>query len=61
MTVLGIIYISMKILVFTEGTILMHKGAEGLSRQEIVEQSRGYGIQTDKLMPEWQNKSCRMF
>lgn len=35
----------MKILVFTEGTILMNKASEGLSREEIVEQSRIEGIQ----------------
>ena len=29
----------MKILVFTEGTVLMHKNAKGLIREKIVEQS----------------------
>ena len=29
----------MKLLVFTEGTIIMHKSAKGLSREEIVKQS----------------------
>lgn len=28
----------MKILIFTEGTILMHKNGEGLSRKEIIKQ-----------------------
>ena len=30
----------MKILIFTEGTIVMHKNAQGKSREEIVKQSR---------------------
>jgi hypothetical protein len=30
----------MKILIFTEGTIIMHKNAQGKSREEIVKQSR---------------------
>ncbi|MCX6811408.1 MAG: hypothetical protein NT039_01805 [Candidatus Berkelbacteria bacterium] len=31
----------MKILIFTEGTIIMHKNAKGHSREEIVKQSEG--------------------
>lgn len=30
----------MKLVIFTEGTIIMHSGARGLSRKEIVMQSR---------------------
>ena len=30
----------MKLVIFTEGTIIMHSGARGLSRTEIVKQSR---------------------
>ncbi len=39
----------MKLLVFTEGTIIMHKNAKGLSREDIVEQSkqRNYRSLTD--------------
>ena len=32
----------MKILIFTEGTILMHKGALGLTRDEIIKQLRNH-------------------
>jgi len=32
----------MKILIFTEGTIIMHKTAIGHSREEIVKQSKGF-------------------
>lgn len=39
----------MKILVFTEGTIIMHKSAENLSRAERVEQSRLIGIQREEV------------
>lgn len=38
----------MKLLVFTEGTVLMHKSAHGLSRKEVVEQSRKEGIQREE-------------
>jgi hypothetical protein len=31
-------HVNMKILVFTEGTIIMHKNASGLSRKQIVKQ-----------------------
>ena len=30
----------MKILVFIEGTVLMHKGTDGINRKDIVEQSK---------------------
>ena len=32
----------MKILIFTEGTIIMHKNAAGHTRDEIVKQSKGF-------------------
>ena len=35
----------MKILVFTEGTIIMHGNAKGVSRDEAVRQSKLAGIQ----------------
>jgi hypothetical protein len=38
----------MKILIFIEGTILMHQSAQGLSRKEIVKQSRSAGIQREE-------------
>src|SRR3989338_11693304 len=38
----------MKILVFTEGTIIMHESAENLSREKRVEQSRMVGIQREE-------------
>ena len=37
----------MKILVFTEGTILMHAAAQGKTREEIVKQSRDFGVQME--------------
>ncbi len=37
----------MKVLVFTEGTVLMPKRALGLSREEVVEQSRLAGMQRE--------------
>lgn len=37
----------MKILIFTEGTIIMHKNAQGKSREEIVKQSRENGESVD--------------
>jgi hypothetical protein len=40
----------MKILVFTEGTILMHYNAKGFSREEIVEQSKN---RTDSSLSDW--------
>ncbi len=38
----------MTILIFTEGTILMHQSAKGKAREEIVQQSKMFGIQTVK-------------
>jgi hypothetical protein len=42
----------LKILVFTEGTLLMHESAIGLSREEIVTQSK---YETDSSLTEWTN------
>lgn len=38
----------MKILVFTEGTVLMHALAKGVSREERVKQSKAAGIQREE-------------
>lgn len=38
----------MKIMVFTEGTALMHSSAKNVSREERVEQGRLAGIQTEE-------------
>jgi hypothetical protein len=46
----------MKILIFTEGTIIMHKSAKGLSREEIVEQSRLEGIQREEASLQYESK-----
>ena len=40
----------MKLLVFTEGTIIMHKNAKGLSREDIVEQSKH---RNDRSLTDW--------
>ncbi len=40
----------MKLLVFTEGTIIMHKNARGLSREDIVQQSKN---RKDHLLTDW--------
>jgi len=40
----------MKILVFTEGTVIMHKSAENVTREERVEQSRLVGIQREEAL-----------
>ncbi|MFW9991612.1 MAG: hypothetical protein ACFFD4_06100 [Candidatus Odinarchaeota archaeon] len=42
----------MRILIFTEGTILMHNSAAGLSRKEIVKQSRDGN---DPSLSDWEN------
>lgn len=38
----------MKILIFTEGTVLMHGSAKGKTREEIVQQSKEFGIQMEE-------------
>jgi len=38
----------MKVLVFTEGTVLMHASAKGVSRQDRVKQSKAAGIQREE-------------
>lgn len=47
----------MKILVFTEGTIIMHKSAENFSREERVEQSRMVGIQREEASLVYNSES----
>ncbi len=47
----------MKIMVFTEGTVLMHKSAEGKDREQIVEQSRREGIQREESSLKYESKS----
>lgn len=47
----------MKILVFTEGTILTPKISEGLNRDEVVEQSRREGIQREEASLQFESKS----
>jgi len=47
----------MKILVFTEGTILTAKISEGLNREEIVEQSRIEGIQREEVALQFESKN----
>jgi hypothetical protein len=50
-------YRTIKIAIFTEGTILMHKSAEGLNRKEIVEQSRKEGIQREQASLQYESKN----
>ena len=38
----------MTILIFTEGTVLMHGSAKGKTREEIVQQSKEFGIQMEE-------------
>lgn len=38
----------MTILIFTEGTVLMHGSAKGKIREEIVQQSKEFGIQMEE-------------
>ena len=38
----------MTIFIFTEGTVLMHGSAKGRIREEIVQQSKEFGIQMEK-------------
>ena len=47
----------MKILVFTEGTILTPKISEGLSRNQIVEQSKIEGIQREETSLQFESKN----
>lgn len=37
-----------KILIFTEGTILIHSAGKGLAREKIVQQSKDFGIQMEE-------------
>ncbi|MFH2019795.1 MAG: hypothetical protein ABIJ34_00115 [archaeon] len=46
----------MRILIFTEGTILMHKNAEGYTREEIVKQSKGIiGLFKDQSVHKYES------
>ncbi|MBI5356478.1 hypothetical protein HZB78_02595 [Candidatus Collierbacteria bacterium] len=47
----------MKILVFTEGTILTFKISKGLNREEIVEQSRIEGIRREEAALRFESKN----
>lgn len=47
----------MKILVFTEGTILTPKISEGLNRDQIVEQSKTEGIQREEASLQFESKN----
>lgn len=47
----------MKILVFTEGTILTPKISEGLNRDEIVEQSKTEGVQREEASLQFESKN----
>ena len=49
----------MKILVFTEGTILMHRNAKGVSRDEAVRQSKQAGIQQEARTLSYDTKSLK--
>lgn len=46
----------MKILVFIEGTILMHASGKGKTREEIVQQSREFGIQMEERNISYEDK-----
>ena len=47
----------MKILIFTEGTILTPKISEGLNREEVVEQSKMEGIQREEAALQFESKN----
>ena len=47
----------MKILIFTEGTILTPKISEDLSREEVVEQSKIEGIQREEAVLQFESKN----
>ena len=49
----------MKILVFTEGTIIMHGNAKGVSRDEAVRQSKQVGIQQEERTLSYDTKSLK--
>jgi hypothetical protein len=46
----------MKVMVFTEGTVLLHKSGEGLPREEVVEQSKKEGIQREEASINYNSK-----
>src|SRR3989338_1257706 len=46
----------MIILIFTEGTIIMHKNAVGHTREEIIKQSKGlFGLFRDKFIHDYKS------
>src|SRR3989338_2191177 len=47
----------MKILVFTEGTIIMHRNAKGVSREEAVRQSKHAGVQQEERSLSYDTES----
>lgn len=49
----------MKILIFTEGTIIMHGNAKGVSREGAVEQSKLAGIQQEERTLSYDMKSLK--
>ncbi len=49
----------MKILVFTEGTVIMHGNAKGVSRDEAVIQSKQAGIQQEERSLSYDTKSSQ--
>lgn len=49
----------MKILVFTEGTVIMHGSAKDVSRDEAVRQSKLAGIQQEERMLSYDTKSLK--
>jgi hypothetical protein len=46
------------ILIFTEDTVLMHNSAKGKTREEIVQQSKEFGIQMEKKSSEDKEGVC---
>lgn len=47
----------MKILIFTEGTVLMHAAGKGKTREEIVTQSHDFGIQMENANLSFEDKA----
>src|SRR3989338_11471552 len=45
----------MRILIFTEGTIIMHKNAVGHTRNEIVKQSKGFLVFREKSVHDYKS------
>ena len=45
----------MTILIFTEGTVLVHGSAKGKTREKVVQQSKEFGIQMEEKSLAFQN------